>query len=206
MAVIILITVIFLYLFPNISEEAKSNYDITYDTWEVKIISKRAPEVTLSPKEPTPKEPPKVISVTEDTDGTNHAVVGDRVEVKQEDKVLSGEDIEEWIHDRYVITPAKSDSNLTYSDVKIERDGKEIEEIDLSKAGTYIVKVTVTDEVGNSTELVIEYVVGANTAAMTDIPKTDDTMMASMRISILMMGIMMLVMGALTAYYMRRKA
>ena len=121
MTVIILITVIFLYLFPNISEEAKSNYDITYDTWEVKIISKKAPEVTLSPKEPTPKEPPKVISVTEDADGTNHAVVGDRVEVKQEDKVLSREEIEEWIHDRYVITPAKSDSNLTYSEVKIER-------------------------------------------------------------------------------------
>ena len=65
--------------------------------------------------------------------------------------------------------------------------------------------MTVTDEIGNSTELVIEYVVGANTAAMTDIPKTDDTMMSSMRISVLMMGIMMLVMGALTAYYMRRK-
>ncbi|MCI8347998.1 MAG: hypothetical protein HFE74_01015, partial [Firmicutes bacterium] len=70
----------------------------------------------------------------------------------------------------------------------------------------YIVKVTVTDEVGNSTELVIEYVVGADTVVMTDIPKTDDTMMASMRISILMMGVMMLMMGVLTAYYMRRKA
>ncbi len=191
--------------FPNMSEEAKSNYTITYDTWEVKIISKKAPEVTLSPKEPTPKEPPKVISVTEDTDGTNHAVVGDRVEVKQEDKVLSREEIEEWIHDRYVITPAKSDGTLTYSEVKIERDGKEIGEIDLSKAGTYIIKITAVDEIGNSTELMIEYVVGADTDIVTDIPKTDDTMMASMRISVLMMGIMMLIMGALTAYYMRRK-
>lgn len=105
-----------------------------------------------------------------------------------------------------MITPAKSDGTLTYSEVKIERDGKETGEIDLSKAGTYIVKVTVTDEVGNSTELVIEYVVGADTVVMTDIPKTDDTMMASMRISILMMGVMMLMMGVLTAYYMRRKA
>ena len=51
----------------------------------------------------------------------------------------------------------------------------------------------------------IEYVVGADTDIVTDIPKTDDTMMASMRISVLMMGIMMLIMGALTAYYMRRK-
>ena len=191
--------------FPNMSEEAKSNYDITYDTWEVKIISKRAPEVTLSPKEPTPKEPPKVISVTEDADGTSHAVVRDRVEVKQEEKVLTREEIEEWIHDRYVITPAKSEGSLTYSEVKIERDGKETGEIDLSKAGTYIVKVTVTDEVGNSTELVIEYVVGADTVVMTDIPKTDDTMMASMRISALVMIIMALCMIFLTGKHIVQK-
>ena len=102
-------------------------------------------------------------------------------------------------------TPAKSDGTLTYSEVKIERDGKETGEIDLSKAGTYIIKITAVDEIGNSTELMIEYVVGADTDIVTDIPKTDDTMMASMRISVLMIGIMMLIMGALTAYYMRRK-
>ena len=104
-----------------------------------------------------------------------------------------------------MITPAKSDGTLTYSEVKIERDGKETGEIDLSKAGTYIVKVTVTDEVGNSTELVIEYVVGANTVVMTDIPKTDDTMMASMRISALVMIIMALCMIFLTGKHIVQK-
>lgn len=115
-----------------------------------------APNVSIKPTDPDndtiiPLSPDGKDII--DKDGHAHREYSDKITDTVEDKILSKDDIDQMILDRYQ-TP-----DGTKVTVKVfDKDKKEINQIDKSQPNEYSIEVTVEDDKGNTSTIYLDYV------------------------------------------------
>ena len=149
------------------SEAAKHNYDITYDTVDIKIKKRQAPIISPSDNVPSDipggrpvnKSNPEVLTETEGPNGVINSIVRDKIIVSpSKNKVITKDDIQEWAEKQYKITTLLEGDTLAYSGITIKSGGKSIDEIDLSKPmKDYDISFVIADSFGNTTTVIVDY-------------------------------------------------
>ena len=97
-------------------------------------------------------------AVTEGAGGTVHAVVADAVvERVRPSGSLSRLEVLGLLMDRYQVDSALPDGALTYSAATIFKGGAAADAVDLTRPGSYLLSVTATDSLGDTTTIFLTY-------------------------------------------------
>ncbi|MBU5420204.1 hypothetical protein KQI11_08715 [Acetanaerobacterium sp. MSJ-12] len=141
--------------FPDATELARQNYEITCATLPLLIKERHPPTVRPQGEQQGPLVPN---AVTEGAGGTVHAVVADAVvERVRPSGSLSRLEVLGLLMDRYQVDSALPDGALTYSAATIFKGGAAADAVDLTRPGSYLLSVTATDSLGDTATIFLTY-------------------------------------------------
>ncbi|MBC3516105.1 hypothetical protein H8K20_06815 [Neobittarella massiliensis] len=157
--------------FPDSTALARQNYAITYSPIQIVIRQRQAPQVrpgeeqdTGGGSDPGGTQPEYLVpdAVSTEPDGTVHATITDAVTVNvQPSGSLSRIEVAQLLRERYQISSVLPDGLLTYSAATIFKGGALLERVDLTQPGSYLLSITATDSLGNTTTILLDYTLKA---------------------------------------------
>lgn len=152
--------------------DAEGNTSTIY--LDYRLTENMAPPTVIDKPGGTPLTPSQV---TESEDGTRHAVVRDtRTEYVKSpdshDKHMDAESAKDYLSSRYLVNSGiDKPENLTLGNIKIydlnnNREDITQQGIDLTRPGSYLIVLKVTDSYGNTTTLEFTYILKAKEEAL----------------------------------------
>lgn len=152
--------------------DAEGNTSTIY--LDYRLTENMAPPTVIDKPGGTPLTPSQV---TESEDGTRHAVVRDTMTeyVKSpdsHDKHMDAESAKDYLSSRYLVNSGiDKPENLTLGNIKIydlnnNREDITQQGIDLTRPGSYLIVLKVTDSYGNTTTLEFTYILKAKEEAL----------------------------------------